>query len=292
MFLLQTRSADTALGVHPRPVCGYPAGPITRACTPCTHAGTAVVDAHRRPEESTKQLLGFPFYRCRNSHPRDKVTHPGLHCKVGMQSRRYTGCQLLCWNILEHTGVCTQAMFSLLRLPLLPLCSDQQTLQSQSQQPRDGWPRYPDSPECGIEHAGEALTATLMKGSQRKLFSDELRLFISTTRKLNMQMRKGLIIHHPKLTDLNLALIPGSQCTEMGARRACAARGPWGGGERGSPSEAHMFFIWESPIYGNEMFILSPHTAGLETPACPKNSPSPDLPVGLPLSGFQPGHRN
>lgn len=97
-----------------------------------------------------------------------------------------------------------------------------------------------------------------------------------------MQMRKGLIIHHLKLTDLNQALIPGNQCTERGTGRAGVARGPWGGGERWSPSEAHMVFIWDSPIYGNEMFILSPHTAGLGTPACPENSPSPDLPVGLP----------
>ena len=44
-----------------------------------------------------------------------------------------------------------------------------------------------------------------MKGSQGKLFSVEPRLFISTTRKLNMQIRVGLIIHHLKLTYLDLA---------------------------------------------------------------------------------------
>lgn len=59
------------------------------------------------------------------------------------------------------------------------------------------------------EHANEGL-------AQGKLVSDELRLFISTTKKFNMQIKKDLIIHHPKLTCSNLARIPGNYHTWIG----------------------------------------------------------------------------
>lgn len=72
----------------------------------------------------------------------------------------------------------------------------------------------------------------------RTLVSDELRLFISATKKFNMQIKTDLIIHHPKLTCSSLAQIPGNHHTWMGVGRACKVyregergefhRGPYG----------------------------------------------------------------
>ena len=130
-----------------------------------------------------------------------------------------------------------------------------QTLQSADQSPRG-------SIHCFI------------KGSRGKLLSVEPRLFISTTRKLNMKIRAGLIIHHLKLMDLDLARIPGNQCRRMGiGQRSRGARGPPGGTGREVPAEARMFFIGAVSVHGNEMLIPPPHTAGLETPGCPESLP-------------------
>lgn len=114
-----------------------------------------------------------------------------------------------------------------------------------------------------------------------------------------MQIRAGLIIHHLKLTHLDLARTPGNQCRRRAAgHRSRGARGPRGGIRREFPAEAHMFFIRAVSMHGNEMFIPPPHTAGLETPGCPESAafltpPSPDLPRGTPSHlGSQPGHRN
>lgn len=62
------------------------------------------------------------------------------------------------------------------------------------------------TPQCAAQNMQmKRSPPPLMKDWRGKLFSDELRLFISTTRKFNMQIRKGLIIHHMRLTYLNLA---------------------------------------------------------------------------------------
>lgn len=80
-----------------------------------------------------------------------------------------------------------------------------------------------------------------MKGSRAKLFLDELRLFISTTRKFNRQIKISWIIYHLKLTYLDLAQISGNHCTKMGIGherlQTHKAEGEVG------PSEAHMFLI-------------------------------------------------
>lgn len=88
------------------------------------------------------------------------------------------------------------------------------------------------------EHANEGLAAVLWKRGSEKLVSHELRLFISTTKKFNMQIKKNLIIHHPKLTGLSLAQIPGNYHTWMGIGRA---RGPRGGRERWAPPKPICF---------------------------------------------------
>lgn len=86
------------------------------------------------------------------------------------------------------------------------------------------------------EHANEGLSAALWKRGSEKLVSDELSLFISTTKKFNMQIKKDLIIHHPKLMGLSLARIPGNYHTWMGAGRARKVHGePRRGGLRRSP---------------------------------------------------------
>lgn len=56
-----------------------------------------------------------------------------------------------------------------------------------------------------------------------------------------MQMRKSLSIHHPRLTDSNLARIPGNQCT--GHRRV--GRRGWVLGEagRGRLHQKHIYFL-------------------------------------------------
>ncbi|KAM7334538.1 hypothetical protein ACRRTK_007858 [Alexandromys fortis] len=58
------------------------------------------------------------------------------------------------------------------------------------------------------EHVNEGLAAAVYTKDSRKLVSDELRLFISATKKFNMQIKTDLIIHHPKLTCSSLAQIP------------------------------------------------------------------------------------
>lgn len=86
------------------------------------------------------------------------------------------------------------------------------------------------------EHANEGLAALLQRRGPRKLVSDGLRLFISTTKKFNMQIKKDLIIHHPKLTCLSLARIPGNSHTWMGVGRAHNVHREAGiGGLRQSP---------------------------------------------------------